>query len=161
MSDKIAQNMVVGFTYTLKDAKGQVLDESTVEPLEYLHGFQNIIPGLEVALEGLQIGDKKDVTVQPDQGYGLWEAELIQPFPKSAFPEDLSLEIGMELEAESGHGPIILRVKDIQENQVLMDGNHPLAGEVLNFQVEIKSIRQAAKEEIEHGHVHSKGHHHH
>lgn len=161
MSDKVEKNRVVGFTYILKDSSGKVLDESQQEALEYLHGHDNIVPGLETALTGLTVGDKKDVTVLPEDAYGLWEEELIQPFPKDAFPDDLELAVGLELETETDEGGVILRVKEIREDEVLMDGNHPLAGETLYFSVVIQSIRSATAEEIDHGHVHSKGHHHH
>ncbi len=161
MSGKVSKNNVVGFTYTLQDSNGVLLDQSEDEALEYLQGHQNIVPGLESALEGLSVGDKQVVVVLPEEGYGLWEQDLIQPFPRDAFPDDLELYVGLELETESGHGPIVLRVQEIQEDQVMMDANHPLAGETLHFSVEIKSVRPATPEEIEHGHVHSKGHHHH
>lgn len=161
MSDKVEKNKVVGFTYILKDSSGKVLDASQQEALEYLHGHDNIVPGLEIAITGLAVGDKKDVTVLPEDAYGLWEEELIQPFPKDAFPEDLELAVGLELETETDEGGVILRVKEIREDEVLMDGNHPLAGETLYFSVVIQSIRSATAEEIDHGHVHSKGHHHH
>lgn len=161
MSNQVKLNQVVGFTYVLKDSSGTILDESLQEPLEYLHGYENIVPGLEAALEGLSVGDKTEAVVLPEDGYGIWEEQLIQPFPKDAFPDDLELKVGLELESETEEGAIILRVKEILEDEVLMDGNHPLAGETLHFSVTIKSIRPALPEEISHGHVHSEGHHHH
>ncbi len=156
----VTKDLVVGFSYTLKDSQGTILDQSD-EPLEYLHGYNNIITGLEKALDGLKVGDKKDVTVEPMEGYGLVHEHLVHAFPKESFPPDLALEVGAELQAETPEGPMIFTVKEIRENEVLMDGNHPLAGETLYFSVEIKSMRPATAEESEHGHVHGPhGHHH-
>jgi len=157
----ITKNQVVGFTYTLRDAQNTILDESKEQTLEYLHGFDNIIPGLEKNLEGLVIGDKKVVKVSPEEGYGTYQEDLLFTFPKTAFPDDLELKVGIELEAQTPQGAGVFRVKEIQTNDVIMDANHPLAGETLFFDVEIKSIREATKEELEHGHVHGEGHHHH
>jgi FKBP-type peptidyl-prolyl cis-trans isomerase SlyD len=159
----ITQDKVVGFTYILKDSEGIVLDESSdSEPLEYLHGHQNIISGLESELEGLQVGDKKDIIIQPQDGYGLPQDSLIQSFPKTSFPDDIELEVGLELQADTPNGPMAFIVMEIKEDEVIMDGNHPLAGETLFFAVEIKSVRPATQEELDHGHAHgAHGHHHH
>ncbi len=159
---KIIKDSVVGFTYVLKDSEGIVLDESSdSEPLEYLHGHQNIISGLESELEGLSIGDKKDIIIQPQDGYGLPQDDLIQSFPKNSFPDDIELEVGLELQADTPNGPMAFIVLEIRESEVVMDGNHPLAGEVLHFSVDIKSIRSATPDELSHGHSHgAHGHHH-
>ncbi len=159
-TQKISKNSVAGFSYTLKDSDGAILDQSD-NPLEYLHGHKNIIQGLEKELEGLTIGDKKDVVVQPEDGYGLIHDDLIVAFPKTSFPPDLSLKVGMELETDTEQGPMVFVVREIRDQDILMDGNHPLAGEVLHFSVEIKTLRDATPEELDHGHVHSHGHHHH
>jgi FKBP-type peptidyl-prolyl cis-trans isomerase SlyD len=156
----ISKDVVAGFSYVLKNAEGEILDQSE-KPLEYLHGHKNIIPGLEKELEGLSIGDSKEVKVLPEHGYGIIHDDLIVAFPKGNFPPDLSLKVGMELETDTEEGPMVFIVREIRENDVLMDGNHPLAGETLHFAVTIKVIREATKEELDHGHVHSGGHHHH
>jgi FKBP-type peptidyl-prolyl cis-trans isomerase SlyD len=156
----VQSNNVVGFSYVLKDSEGVIIDQSET-PLEYLHGSKNIIQGLEKALEGLQIGDKKEVVVSPEEGYGEVQEQLVHAFPRSDFPPDLGLEVGLELQADTPEGPMIFLVKEIREEDVLMDANHPLAGETLHFSVEIKTIREATEEEKDHGHVHGPGGHHH
>ncbi|MGE4169283.1 MAG: peptidylprolyl isomerase [Candidatus Margulisiibacteriota bacterium] len=157
---KIAANTVAGFTYRLTNSEGQELDASTT-PLDYLHGHKNIIPGLEKALEGSKVGDKKQVTVAPEEAYGTYDETLLHKYPKTVFPEDVTLELGMELDCETENGVISYIVNEILEDEVLLDANHPLAGETLHFDVEITSVREATSEELEHGHAHSPGGHHH
>lgn len=160
MSNTITKGMVVGFAYHLRNAQGETLDKSD-EPLLYLHGWQNIIPGLERELEGLQNGDAKKVVVQPEDGYGAYNDQLVFQVPKAELPPEAELELGMEFQTDTPNGRLVLYLQEIRESDVILNGNHPLAGETLHFDVEIRSIREATKEETEHGHVHGPGGHHH
>lgn len=157
-----AENSVVSMHYTLTNNKGEVLDSSAGgDPLTYLHGSGNIIPGLEKALTGKQAGDKLKVTVEPTEGYGVHDPALVQQVPKRAFQGVPNIEPGMSFHAQSSQGPMRVTVTAVQGDMVTVDGNHPLAGETLNFEVEITEVRKATLEEISHGHVHGPGGHHH
>ncbi|MCB8967981.1 MAG: peptidylprolyl isomerase [Chloroflexota bacterium] len=160
---RVADDMVVGIDYTLRLDDGEVVDSSADgEPLEYLHGYGEIIPGLEKALQGLVVGDKKEVTIEPDDAYGEYDDESFQLVPLDIFPDDLELEEGMELHMRDSETGQVLQafVAEVQEEAVLLDLNHPLAGETLIFNVEIVSLRPATDEELDHGHVHGAEHHH-
>lgn len=159
----IAENKVVSIHYTLTNDAGETLDSSVGrgEPLAYLHGHGNIIPGLENALTGKAVGDKLDVKVSPEDGYGPRHEQLIQQVPRDAFQGVDTLEIGMQFQAETGQGPQLFTITAVGDAEVTVDGNHPLAGENLNFAVEITEIRDASEEELEHGHVHGPGGHEH
>ncbi|AXQ31432.1 peptidylprolyl isomerase [Solimonas sp. K1W22B-7] len=157
-----AENSVVSMHYTLTNAKGEVIDSSQgSDPLTYLHGAGNIIPGLEKALLGKQAGDKLQVTVSAAEGYGERDDSLIQQVPKRAFQGVPNIEPGMTFHAQSSQGPMRVMVTAVQGDMVTVDGNHPLAGETLNFDVEITEVRAATLEEIAHGHAHGAGGHHH
>ncbi|MDZ4724624.1 MAG: peptidylprolyl isomerase [Leptospira sp.] len=160
MSNTITKGKVVGFSYHLKNSQGATLDQSD-EPLLYLHGEGNIIPGLEKELEGLKDGDSKQVKVAPEDGYGTYDESLVFQVPKAELPPEAELEIGMEFQTDTAEGHMVLYLQEIRETDVIMNGNHPLAGETLHFDVTIKVIRDATKEEIQHGHVHGPGGHHH
>lgn len=152
----IAENKVVSFHYTLKNSEGEVLDSSEgQEPLAYLHGHGGIIPGLENAMAGKVEGDSFEVNVKPEDGYGEINAELIQAVSRDAFQGVDEIEPGMRFQTESpeGHAQIIV-VKEVAENEVIIDANHELAGEELNFAIEVVAIRDASAEELDHGHVH-------
>jgi len=153
---KIENNCVVSIHYTLTDEDGAVIDSSADrEPLIYLAGAGNIIPGLESELEGCVVGDKKQVTVQPADGYGEYEAELVQTLPHEAFGGIDNIEVGMEFQAQSeSGGEQYVVVKDVSDDGITIDGNHELAGKVLNFDVAVEDVRVATAEEIDHGHVH-------
>lgn len=157
----IAKDMVVSMNYTLKDKQGEVIDASGEEPLQYLQGHQNIIPGLEAALEGLKPGDKKQVVVPAEQGYGTYNDELKVTIPKAQFNQGEEPEVGMLVQLDSPQGPMMAQIISIEENSVHLDLNHPLAGEELHFEVEIAAIREASQEELAHGHPHGPGGHHH
>jgi FKBP-type peptidyl-prolyl cis-trans isomerase SlyD len=159
----IAQDKVVLIHYTLTDDAGKVLDSSSGgEPLAYLHGQGNIIPGLEKALDGKQAGDKLNVRVEPAEGYGVRDDALVQQVPRRAFGGAQSVQAGMQFHAQSAQGQTrVVTVTRIQGDMVTVDGNHPLAGEVLNFDVEVAEVREPTGEELEHGHVHGPGGHHH
>jgi FKBP-type peptidyl-prolyl cis-trans isomerase SlyD len=161
MTDTISKDKIVSLHYTLKNSQGEVLDQSDAEDtFDYLHGAQNIVPGLERQLEGKKVGDKLNAVVPPHEAYGERSGEPPQAVPKEHFPEEI--EEGMQLMAEDDKGHAIpIWVAKIEGNKVFIDVNHPLAGETLHFDVEVKAIRKASKEEMEHGHPHGPGGHHH
>ncbi len=153
---EIQNNLVVSIHYRLTDDDGNLLDSSDGQsPLKYLHGAGGIVTGLEKELTGKIVGDKLQVTVQPADGYGLVKPELLQQMPRDAFDEIEDLQVGMHLHAEDadGNGTMIV-VREIDDDKVTIDSNHPLAGMVLNFNVTIEAIREATLEELEHGHAH-------
>jgi FKBP-type peptidyl-prolyl cis-trans isomerase SlyD len=129
--------------------------------LAYLHGLGNIIPGLENALSGRALGDKFSVTVAPADGYGERDNEMVQSVPKSAFQGVDQILPGMQFQAQSPEGMQLVTVIDVDGDEVILDGNHPMAGITLTFDVEVTEIRDATAEELEHGHVHGPGGHHH
>ncbi|WJW75502.1 peptidylprolyl isomerase [Thiohalobacter sp. IOR34] len=157
----VEDNKVVSIHYTLTNPEGETIDSSVGgEPLAYLHGASNIIPGLENALAGKAVGEKLTVTVPPEEGYGESHPEMIQTVPREAFQGVDEIQPGMRFEAESAQGPISVVVTAVTDTEVTVDGNHPLAGVTLTFDVEITDVRDATAEELEHGHVHGpEGHH--
>ncbi|WP_067518959.1 FKBP-type peptidyl-prolyl cis-trans isomerase [Endozoicomonas ascidiicola] len=160
---KIAKERVALFHYTLKNDNGEVLDSSEGEsPMAYIHGEYNIVEGLENALEGKQAGDKFEVSVESAEGYGEYDESLVQPVPKEQFG-DHSVEVGQQFHADTAIGPRVVTVIAIndEEDQVVIDANHSLAGENLHFSVEVVEVREATKEELDHGHVHGPGGHEH
>lgn len=160
----IKKGTVVGLSYSLKNAGGETLDQADGnDPFIYLHGSGQIIPGLENALEGLNIGDKKTVVVPPKDGYGEINPQLKMKIDRSSFPAEEQLQTGMQFAADGGEaGQLVFTILDINDQDVMVDGNHPLAGETLHFAVEVLSIRTATSEELSHGHAHgAHGHSHH
>ncbi len=158
----VADNMVVSLAYVLQLDDGNVIDSAGAsEPLQYLQGANNIIPGLEKELYGMQIGDKKNVDVAPADGYGEYDPEAMTFVPMSAFPPDFELEDGMGLQMrDSNSGEVVIAyVEDIQTDGVVLNLNHPLAGQTLHFQVKVVDLRPATDEELAHGHIHD-GHTH-
>ncbi|GAB4553881.1 MAG: peptidylprolyl isomerase [Anaerolineae bacterium] len=155
MPDTVQNNCVVSIAYTLR-VDGNVVDEAdAAEPLEYLHGADNIVPGLESALEGLRVGERKDVRVTPEEGYGVYDNDDVEVLPRREFPDDMPLEVGMLLSISDDDGYFAdATVKAFNEREVTLDYNHPLAGKELHFNVEVVGIREATDEEIAHGHVH-------
>ncbi len=152
---QVADNTVVSIHYTLRNAEGETIDSSAGgEPLAYLHGAGNIIPGLENALAGKNVGDQMTVTVPPEEGYGQPNEDLIQEVPRSAFQGVDRIEPGMRFQAESPQGPQVVVVTQVGDDTVTIDANHPLAGMTLTFDVEIADVRAATEEELAHGHVH-------
>jgi FKBP-type peptidyl-prolyl cis-trans isomerase SlyD len=157
----ITQDQVVSIHYTLKDDAGDIIDSSPGgEPLAYLHGHGNLIPGLERELTGKHAGDKLQVTVSPADGYGEYDQALVQRVPRRALKGLANLKVGMRLEAQTGHGARAVTVTRIAGDLVTLDGNHPLAGKSLHFQVEVAEVRAATEAELSHGHVHGPGDHH-
>jgi FKBP-type peptidyl-prolyl cis-trans isomerase SlyD len=158
----ITSDKVVTLHYTLKDIKGEVLDSSEGEtPLSYLHGAQNIVPGLEKALEGKTVGTSLQVVVSAEEGYGLRQEGLQESMALSNFEDPSEVKVGLEFEVEIEDNVEIATVVSIDGDTVLLDFNHPLAGEILCFDVSILDIRPATDEEKEHGHVHDEGGHEH
>jgi len=158
----IAENKVVTLNYTLTDDEGTVLDKSDDGSFLYLHGASNIIPGLENALAGKTSGDALKVTVSPEEGYGVREDARKEEVPREMFPTDTEIEAGMQFHAEGPEGQMItVTVIEVSDETVTVDGNHPLAGVQLNFDVNVVEVRDASAEELEHGHAHGpEGHHH-
>lgn len=156
MSFLIGDNLVVTMHYTLKNDAGEVLDSSEgADPLSYLHGAGNIIPGLEAALVGKTAGDSCDVTVQPEDGYGEVLPHLVQTLSRDLFQGVDTIEVGMAFQAQAPDGSVrMVEVKDVQGDDIIIDANHPLAGQVLHFSVSIENVREATEEERAHGHVH-------
>ena len=158
----ITQDSVVTIHYTLKDDAGAVIDSSASgEPLAYLHGHGNIVPGLERELTGRNVGDKVSVRVSPGEGYGEYDKGLVQSVPRRALRGIKDVQPGMHLHAQTEAGPRTVTVTRVAGDMVTLDGNHPLAGKHLNFDVEITEVRAASEEEIAHGHVHGPGGHRH
>lgn len=158
----IKHNSVVHIHYTLTNDAGETLDSSAgKEPLMYMHGNHNLIPGLEDQLLGKAVGDKFNADIEAEDAYGLHHEEAIQQIPLSALANVPNLQVGMELQASTNEGPVTVRVVEITEEHALLDGNHPLAGERLHFAVEVVSVRDATESELQHGHAHGgDGHHH-
>jgi len=155
---KVAKNKVVSIHYTLKNDAGSIIDSSEqAEPLVYLHGAQNIIPGLENALEGKVADDVLEVSIEAVDAYGEYKKELTEQVSSSMFEGVDKIEVGMEFQAETEQGVQVIRIAAVDGDDVTIDGNHPLAGERLHFDVSIAEVRDASADELEHGHVHSAG----
>lgn len=158
----ISLHKVVHIHYTLTNENGDVLDSSRGdEPLAYIHGLGNIISGLEAALTGRSVGDRFQVSIPPQEAYGAHDEELVQVVPKSAFPGVSEILPGMQFRAEASDGVQLVTVLGVEGDNVTLDGNHPMAGLTLNFDVEVTDVRDATAVEIDHGHVHGAGGHHH
>lgn len=159
---QIAKDTVVSIDYTLTDETGAVLDSSKGQaPLAYLHGTGNIIAGLEEALEGKQAGARLKVAVPPEKGYGPHNEAMTQKVPRKMFDTQQEIKPGMRFHTESDHGAHTVTVTAVDAEHVTVDGNHPLAGKLLNFDVNVVDVRAATEEELSHGHVHGAGGHHH
>jgi len=155
---QISKNKVAAIHYTLTDNEGNILDSSDGrEPLYYIHGIGNLIPGMEENLEGKTTGDKFNIRVSPDKGYGDLNPQLIQKVPIDAFGGQ-EVKEGMRFKTDQG---AVVRVTEVGKENVTVDANHPLAGVELNFNVEVMEVRPATNDEIQHGHVHGPGGHHH
>lgn len=159
---KVTKDLVIGIAYQVRTEDGVLVDESPVSaPLDYLHGHNTLISALEKALEGHSVGDKLDVFVAADDAYGEYDDALVQRVPKDVFMGVDDLQVGMRFMAESEHGPVPVEITAVEDDHVVVDGNHMLAGQNLNFNVEIVAIREATPEELAHGHVHGEHDHHH
>ncbi|MFT5259908.1 MAG: FKBP-type peptidyl-prolyl cis-trans isomerase SlyD [Saprospiraceae bacterium] len=155
---QISNDVVASINYVLKDDNGTIIDQSNGEPLVYIHGAGNLIPGLESQLEGKAAGDKLEATVAPADGYGEIDAQHMQTVKKDMFPEDTPVEVGMQFHgADPSGSPIVVTVASIEGDEVIIDGNHELAGKTLHFSVEVLEVRAASDDELSHGHVHGPG----
>ncbi len=159
----VAQNRVARIEYRLTGEGGELIESSVgAEPLSYLHGAGNLIPGLETALEGRVAGDKVSVSVPPDQAYGERDESLRRSVARTQLAALGEIEPGVQFEATTNRGTEILTVVSADDDMVVVDGNHPLAGQTLNFDVSVVDVRDATEEELAHGHAHGPhGHHHH
>ena len=158
----MSNKRVVTFHYTLTDNEGTELDSSSGgDPLSYLEGAGNIIPGLESELAKLEVGAKKKVTVAAKDAYGEKNPDMVMEVPRTQFPTDVQIKVGDQFRTSDDHHSPVFMVMKITDSHVTIDGNHPLAGKELTFDVEITEIRNASKEELAHGHVHGPGGHHH
>lgn len=159
---EISADRVVLIHYTLKDDAGETIDTSAGgDPLAYIQGHGNIVPGLEKAMEGKQTGSTVSVSVTPAEGYGVRDEKLIQRVPKRALQGAGDLKKGMQFQARTEDGMRVFTVTAVVGDMVTLDGNHPLADKTLHFDVDVVEVREATAEELEHGHVHGVGGHHH
>jgi FKBP-type peptidyl-prolyl cis-trans isomerase SlyD len=158
----IAQDQVVSIHYTLTDDRGDIIDSSSGrDPLMYLHGHGALIPGLERELTGKNAGDRLMVSIAPADGYGEYDRALVQQVPRRTLKGIANVQVGMRLQAQTARGPRPVTVTHLSGDMVTLDGNHPLAGKNLHFEVEVAAVRAATAEELAHGHVHGPGDHHH
>ena len=159
---KVAKNTVVSIAYQVRTQDGVLVDEAPAnQPLEYLQGHNNLIIGLENALEGKEVGDKFEVRVQPEEGYGEYNENMVQRVPKDVFQGVDEVVVGMRFLADTDIGPVPVVITEVDGDEVVVDGNHMLAGQELHFTVEVVGTREATLEEIAHGHVHGAHDHHH
>jgi FKBP-type peptidyl-prolyl cis-trans isomerase SlyD len=160
MPDVVQDGQVVSLAYTLKLANGEIIDYTEVdEPLEYLHGAENIIPGLERELTGLHTGDSKEVAVEPADGYGIYDPEDVEVIEREMLPKNMPVKLGARLLIYDEDGnESEATVREISAKNVTLDFNHPLAGQKLFFSVQVLGVRDATEEEREHGHVHGDEH---
>lgn len=159
--DSIQDGVVVSMEYTLR-VDGEVIDSSVgQEPLQFLTGYGNIIPGLEREMIGMKVGESKDVVVAPAEGYGEYDEEAFMDVPLTEFPKDMPVEEGLELTVRDDEGQSrYARVDSVEEKVARLNFNHPLAGDELHFNVKVVNLREPTEEELEHGHVHAAGHEH-
>jgi len=157
----VKDNLVVAIDYTLT-VDSKVTDSSEGrEPLEFLQGYGNIIPGLEREMQDMKIGESKDVVVSPIDGYGETDEEAFMEVPTNQFPENIPVEVGTELQVQNEKGePAYAQIEKVENNIALLNFNHPLAGKELHFAVKVVALREPSEEELTHGHVHHNGHEH-
>lgn len=159
---KIAKDTVVSLSYELFDSEGELL-EKTEDPVSYLHGgYDGIFPLVEEALHGKNVGDKCNVTMQPDDAFGEYDHQLVEVEPRSSFPKEVAVGMQFEGAPESADEEdfLLFTVVDVTDDEVTVDGNHPLAGKTLTFKCTVTGVRPATAEELEHGHVHDGEHEH-
>lgn len=155
---QVANNMAVSIHYTLTNDAGEVLDSSIgQETLDYLHGTGNIISGLENAITGKSVGDKFNVRIAPEDAYGEIHEDRVQVISRDMFEGIDDIQVGMQFHADVSHGPGVVTVVSVNDDEITIDGNHPLAGMTLTFDVEVVDARPATSEEMDHGHIHGAG----
>ncbi len=160
---EVAKDRIVGITYILRDGSGEELERREAEePFYYLHGHKQIIPGLEDTLSGMEPGDQFDVEFDPEEAYGEYNSNMIQRVPREEFPEGIDVKPGVPVQVmtEDGSG-MVFYIKEVAGDEVVLDGNEPLAGKTLHFNGEVKEVREADEEELAHGHAHVGDDHHH
>lgn len=153
----IAKDTAVRFNYILKDENGNVIDQSQGEPLAYLHGHNNIIPGLEKELEGKSAGDSLTAVIEPADAYGEYQEQAVQKVPRANFQGVDDIQPGMQFQSEAEGQVMLVTVTEVNDDTVTVDANHPLAGKKLSFDVEVVEVRAATEDELNHGHVHGAG----
>ena len=158
MDLRAEENTVIGLVYNLFDSEGNLIEERTKsDPLFYIHGVGQLLPGVERAIDGQGVGFKATIEIPAAEAYGEYDEDLVTEVERSAFPETIELEVGMQFNTQGPEGEsLVVEVVEISDEAVVIDGNHPLAGCDLKFELEVHSIRNATAEEIEHGHVHGK-----
>jgi len=158
----ISKNSVVTLDYQLKGENGEVIDSSAqTGPMVYIQGAKDILAGIEDAVNGLSVDDTTTAVVTPKDAYGEYDPEKVGAVPRDAFVGIDDLQVGMQVQEETEDGPLLITIREVKEDQVIIDSNHPLAGLTLNFDLTVMAVRDATKEELDHGHVHSgDGHHH-
>lgn len=158
---EIVKNTVVTLNYSVRDPDGKLIDDGS-NPLVYLHGgYDAIFPTLEEALHGKKVGEKLTLKLQPEDAFGEYDEKLVMIEPADLFPDNIEIGMSFERVGEDDEEDLLFRVTDIADGKVVVDGNHPLAGTALVFDVEVAEVRPASTEELEHGHVHGEGGHHH
>lgn len=158
---KAAHGRVVSLHYTLTDDLGVQLDSSRgQEPFVYLHGFGNIIPGLENGLEGQEAGFNATIKVSPAEGYGEYDPQAVFEVPRAQFPPSEDIQVGMQVQGEGAQGILNFTVVGVTDQAVVLDANHPMAGKNLHFAVDVLAVREATAQELAHEHVHAHGHDH-
>ncbi|OBT10049.1 peptidylprolyl isomerase [Vibrio sp. UCD-FRSSP16_10] len=159
---KIDNNSVVSLAYQVKLEEGVVVDQASIDaPLDYLHGHDNLVVGLEKALSGRSVGDKFSVTVGPEEAYGEHSDTMVQRVPANVFQGVEQIEVGMRFLAETDQGQIPVEITEVDGDEVVVDGNHMLAGQTLSFEVEVVAVRAATEDEIKQGHIHKEDAHSH
>ena len=159
---QISKQTIASIEYTLTNDAGEVVDTSKGgAPLAYLHGVGGMIPGLEEELEGKSSGDSLQVIVAPEKAYGPRDEKMVQDVSRDQLPAEVEIEVGMQFQAQTDHGPHVVTVMKVDGENVTLDANHPLAGTTLHFDVRVVEVRAATEEELTHGHVHGEGGHHH
>ncbi|HZH13622.1 MAG TPA: peptidylprolyl isomerase [Archangium sp.] len=156
---KVSKDSVVSLEYRLHLGDGQVVDESEPgQPLAYMHGRGQIVPGLEGQLEGMAAGESKKVVVSPAQGYGEHDPRGLQEVPREMFPPNANLQAGVTISAQTADGDVIpITIRELKGDKVVVDLNHPMAGKTLHFDITVREVRAATDEEKEHGHAHGPG----
>ena len=158
----VQDNHVITLNYQLKNQEQQVIDSSDRDgPIVYLHGAKDILPGIEQAVLGLEVGGTAQVSIPPEEAYGEFDKTKIQQVPRSAFGGVDKIEVGMHVQEDTPQGPVLVTVTEVTDELVTVDANHPLAGQTLHFDLEVTGVREASDEEISHGHVHGPDGHHH
>lgn len=161
MQTEILRNTVVTLSYTVTDTDGNTIDDGK-HPLVYLHGgYDGIFPALEEALHGKKVGDTFKISLEPDDAFGDYDEELVLLEDLSQFPDNIEVGMSFERVSDDGDEDMVYRITDIADGKVVVDGNHPLAGITLHFDITVAEVRAASSEELSHGHVHGAGGHHH